>query len=197
MTDDRWLEFADEPTLTDCDTFLRRLLHLDPTVLVRLQRGEATVSSWAEPGAVLVRRDLPGRLGVPDLTVTGRQLRERLSIGRVALPPSADAAWRVTLPPRSGWVLVDDVPVGVLRELAGRSGRPEDVVLTVASEPAAGEPTRVSVPLRLATALDRLGFLPAADGELVRVAATRAWTRLATRLGTGYDRRTERTWGLR
>lgn len=207
-TDDVVLQFAGAQPLTDGDTLLGRLLTLDPAALVRLQAGRATpggpaaVAVWAQPLGVLVRRDLTAALDVADRTVAAADLRSRLHGLRVVLPPGADSAWRVSLPPRPGWRPVDDVPVPALRELAERAtsllpGLPDPAGLYDQSVLSVHSPeTEVSLPLRVAVVMDRLGFLPGAAADVARVSCTPTWARVVTRLGTAYQRRTAARFGL-
>lgn len=197
------LHLAGPEPLTDCRTLLGRLVAVDPAALVRLQASGPRVSVWAQPLGVVVRRDITGTLDVADRTVGAAGLQRRLQHDLADLPAADDTAWRVSLPPRTGWDLLDEVPVEALHQLAREAaallptapdpaGLYDQTVLTVSS--AAGE---VSLRLRVVVALDRLGFLPAdPTGEVARVSCTPAWARIATRIGTAYQRRVSVALGL-
>ena len=188
--------------LTDCSTLLNRLVRLDPTGLVRLQHDAEKVSLWAQPLNVVVRREVHGRMTVADRTVSAAAMLVAVDgPGSVLLPPPRDRAWTVTLPPRGGWAALDVVPVAELRQLTARAAR----VVREASDPSgageslldqetlrvAGGTDEVVLPLRVVVVLTRLGFLgPAGQTvDVVRVACTPTWTRLAARHGTVYQRR--------
>lgn len=197
------LRLAGPEPLTDCQTLLGRLVAADPAALVRLQASGPSVAVWAQPLGVVVRRDITGTLDVADRTVAAADLWQRLRGNPAELPAADDTAWRVSLPPRTGWELLDEVPVEALHQLAlgaasllptatDPAGLYDQTVLTVSA--AAGA---VSLRLRVVLALDRLGFLPAdSTGEVARVACTPAWARVATRIGTAYQRRVSVGLGL-
>lgn len=201
-TDDRRLDLADDQALTDVRTLLGRLLAVDRDALVRLRADQSGVAVWAVPLGVVVRRDLAATMTAADVTVTASALLERADGPTVSLPGSVDAAWRVSLPPRAGWAALDDVPIAALATLADQGAG----LLPTAVDPAAlydqtvltvsSDRDRVGLPLRVAVALSRLGFLPPGPAEVARVAGTPAWVRVATRLGTAYQRRTPVGLGL-
>ena len=199
-----WLHPGCPADLTDCSTLLIRMLRLDAVGLVRLQQVGENVSLWAQPLGVVVRREIRARMTVGDRTVSAAELLTAVTAdtaGAVALPAPRDEAWRVTLPPRSGWSVLDSVPVQVIRDLADSAGR----VVRAATDPVGAgeslldqETLRVSqggdvvvVPLRVVAVLNRMGFVGAEghSADVVRVACTPAWTRLAARHGTVYQRR--------
>lgn len=208
MTTDAHLRPASERDLTDCRTLVDRLLLLDPAAVVRLQAAEGAVSLWAQPLGVVVRRDVPGALDVGDRTVPAADLSAALAGQRVAvpLPPDVDATWRVTLPPRAGWQPMDEVPAAALRELTREAGA---LVRSAADPAAAGETLldqealrvtatgqQVLLTVRSVVVLGRLGFLGEGPDEVVRIACTPAWARIAARHGTAYQRRSTVGFGL-
>lgn len=196
-----FLRPATPEDLTDCCTLLIRLLRLEKDSLVRLQQTRDQVTIWAQPLSILIRREVRARLSVADRTVSAGELLAAISAstGDVALPAARDAAWRITLPPRTGWSILDAVPVEVLRDLADDAGR----VVRAAQDPAAAgealldretlyvsrDGEQVALPMSVVVVLNRLGFLGAAAG-VAKVACTPAWTRIAARHGTAYQRRT-------
>ncbi|MBA2555093.1 MAG: hypothetical protein WKF47_19440 [Geodermatophilaceae bacterium] len=208
-TDEAVLYPAGQQDLTDCSTFLDRLIRLDPVGVVRLQVLGEHVTVWAQPLGVVVRREVAARMTVDDRTVSAPGLlaavrattqSPRDAALAIFLPTPSDGAWRVTLPPRAGWSVLDAVPVAEFLKVADSAGR----LVRAAGDPVAvGESMldqetlrvsrdaeRVVVPLRVLVVLNRLGFL-GANGQsgVVRVDCTRTWTRLAARHGTVYQRR--------
>jgi hypothetical protein len=114
-----------------------------------------------------------------------------------------DSGWRSTLPPTSGFAHIDDVPAGVLLDLAGRgadlareSGAAPTSLLDqdVIDVGSADGVLSVGVPMRCIFAMTAMGFLPqrAEDGpadEVVRVRASSGWLRIDARFGSVYHRR--------
>jgi hypothetical protein len=91
-----------EADRADVETFLTRLLRLDPGAVVRLRPGPGAEPAgvWAMlPFRVLVTRPLSGRLET-DITVSAAELLTSLSgsSGDVS-PRRMDEAWRWPLPP--------------------------------------------------------------------------------------------------
>lgn len=198
------LRLAEPEGLSDCAALLSRLVRLEATALVRLQPAGDHVTLWAHPLGVVVRRQVRAQLAAGDRTVSAAQLLtevEATAGTAVGLPPPKDQAWRVTLPPRAGWSGLDAVPVGVFRDLGDTAAR----VIRAAGDPAAAgealleqEALRVSngaeevtLPMRVVAVVNRMGFLGSEgrSADVVRVACTPAWTRLAARHGTVYRRR--------
>jgi hypothetical protein len=118
-----------------------------------------------------------------------------------------DSGWRGALPPETGFVHLDDVPVPVLIELARRGadlarehgsahGPPASLldqeVLQVGSGPSA-----VGVPMRCVLALAAMRFLPETAGydteghdtDVVRVRVMPTWLRIDARFGSVFRRR--------
>jgi hypothetical protein len=193
----------------DAAVFLGRLTALDPGALVRLRAGGGRVTGYARlPFGVLVSRTVAGVVEPADVTVAAAALLGALDpmpgAGAVVpLPPGRDVEWRAPLPPLSGWRRLDDVPVDVIRSLV-RAGA--ETLRTVPADAAASageslldhEALTVSsaertavVPLRVLTALARMGFLgpaggPGGDADLVVVSAAGGWVRLAAAYGSAY-----------
>lgn len=190
--------------LTDCSTLLTRLTRLDAAGLVRLQQTGDHVTLWAQPLGVVVRRQVRARMTVDDRTFLSVQLLAAVDCAAdaaVQLPAPRDESWRVTLPPLAGWSALDAVPVRVVRHLAVGAGR---VVRGARDPAAAGESLldrealrvahgadEVTLPVRVVVVLARMGFLGGYEHseDAVRVACTPAWTRVAARHGTAYQRR--------
>lgn len=125
--------------------------------------------------------------------------------GVVAWPPRRDVDWRAALPPTDGWHRLDSVPGDVVRSLvragrealravpAGATAGAGESLLDHESLTVSGAGRTAAVPLRVLTALTRMGFLgagPAPDatsGNLVVVSAAGGWVRLAAAYGSAYQ----------
>ena len=130
-----------------------------------------------------------------DATVSARRLLEALGAARpfaveVRLPPPVvGPAWAAQLPPRSGWeqravvpvaAVLDQVSVGVEAfrrrvDALDESARTPELLEGVA-EDIWGGASVADLPLRVAHAAERLGFL-GREGD-VRASASGAWRRL-------------------
>ena len=84
-----------EAAADDIGPFLARLLRLDPAALVRMRpAGSGRLTVWGRvPWGILVARTVPGPSAV-DVTVSARELVDRLRAGRPGLPGRRDAQWR-------------------------------------------------------------------------------------------------------
>jgi hypothetical protein len=161
----------------DAAVFLGRLTALDPAALVRLRDGGDRVTGYARlPFGVLVSRTVAGAVEPADVTVGAAALLGVLDpttreAGEVALPARRDVEWRVALPPLSGWQRLDEVPGSVVRSLV-RAGAETLRALPAEAAASAGESLldhealtvssakrTVAVPLRVLTALAKMGFL--------------------------------------
>lgn len=122
----------------------------------------------------------------------------------VPWPARRDAEWRAALPPADGWLRLDAVPADVVRSLV-RAGRDALRAVPAGAPASAGESLldhesltvsgagrTAVVPLRVLSALSRMGFLGAGtagphSGDLVAVAASGGWVRLAAAYGSAYQ----------
>ncbi|MFM9032721.1 MAG: hypothetical protein ACKOQ4_00240 [Mycobacterium sp.] len=199
------LSVPDPAQRRDLALFAERALRLDEAAVIRLRtRAGGLVGAWAATGFdVLAARAVTGSLQPADFTCGAAELRRGLDTaddsGRVDTGYRMDSAWRGALPPENGFVHLDDVPVAVLadlarrgaelaREHAGPHGPPASLldqeVLAVSSAGASA-----AVPMRCVLALTAMGFMPDAEGEVVRVRATPAWLRIDARFGSVFRRR--------
>lgn len=174
---------------------------------VTSRAGRPHVMLWAAPLGVVLRLDLRAAVHPPDTTVAAVALLAAVDAAAepidVALPAARDGDWRRTLPPAQDWVPLDEVPADVVRRLADTAAR---VVREAADPETAGEALldqqtllvsageyEVSVPVRVVTALARMGFLGSEGSDLpadvVRIGCTPTWLRAAARHGTVYLRR--------
>jgi hypothetical protein len=167
-----------EADRADVETFLTRLLRLDPAALVRLRpsRGDGPAQLWAMlPFRVLVTRPLAARVEI-DVTVAAVDLLA--NIGTDAGLRTRDDAWRWPLPP-SRTRVAEEIPAVEVVRLAAAASR---TLRTAAAEGVAGRAVgervvrdalldhvsivvttddgqQVEVPQRLVQAVARMGFL--------------------------------------
>ena len=215
---ERGLWLPDAADRADLTTFAVRARRLDDAAVLRIRgRDDTAVTTWFATGFdVLACRVLNGTVRPDDLSAAADALIEGLAAGGRSgyVDPgyAMDSAWRGVLPPRTGYVHLDDVPARVVLDLAqrgvalarehgGAQGPPvsllDQEVLAVSS----GEHT-VGVPMRCVFALTAMGFLPqstdATDDfspgsvpadEVVRVRVAPTWLRIDARFGSLYRRR--------
>ncbi|MGI9123919.1 MAG: hypothetical protein ACR2JM_04090, partial [Mycobacterium sp.] len=156
---------------------------------------------------VLAGRVVAGSLEPADVTSSAgelvRGLRAADESGLADPGYPMDSAWRGALPPETGFIHLDDVPVAVLsglaakgaelaREHSGPQGPPvsllDSEVLRVSSDS-----DSVTVPLRCVLALTAMGFMPDAPDEVVRVRAMASWLRIDARFGSVFRARRGQT----
>ncbi len=211
MTDaERGIWLDDASHREDLATFVERALRLDDASVIRLREREGgMIAAWVSTGFdVLASRVVVGRVKPADLSAGA----DALAAGLTAIDPSGyvetgfgmDSAWRGVLPPESGFEHLDDVPVGVMLDLAQRGvalakehssshGPPASLLDQEVVAVSAGDAS-VGIPMRCVFALTAMGFLPqpgdavAAD-EIVRVRALPSWLRVDARFGSVYRRR--------
>jgi hypothetical protein len=190
----------------DLGAFVARSVRLDQQAVVRLRSRREMVEAWvATPFDVLATRTVRGTVSPADVTVSGNELLAALAIvggERLDPGPPRDLLWRAALPPGDGWLVVDELPVQVVADLADRGievarqnpgprgSAPTSLldqnVLTVS-----GAGLDVKVPMRCLFALSGMGFLTGDTDaeETVRVTATDSWLRLDARYGAVVRRR--------
>jgi hypothetical protein len=194
----------------DLTAFVERATRLDAAAIIRLRvRSGGGLTAWAATGFdVLASRVVAGTVRPDDLSVGADELARGLaavdSSGYVNPGFPMDSAWRGALPPDSGFIHLDDVPVRLMLDLAqrgaqlakehtGAQGPPvslldQEVIRVSAADVSLG------IPMRCVFALTAMGFLPqsseAVDAdEIVRVRMLRAWLRIDARFGSVYRRR--------
>lgn len=110
----------------DLATFVERALRLDDAAVIRLREREGgLVTAWVSTGFdVLASRVVAGEVKPADLSVGADALAAGLiamdANGYVETGFAMDSAWRGALPPESGFEHLDDVPAGVMLDLAQR-----------------------------------------------------------------------------
>jgi hypothetical protein len=197
----------------DLASFLGRAVGLDPATVTRLRAGggERVTAYVRLPFGVLVSRTVGGTADPADVTVGAAALLATLdkaaaqdvAAGAVQWPARRDAEWRAALPPATGWRRLDAVPGDVVRTLvragrdalravpAGAAAAAGESLLDHESLTVSGDDRTAVLPLRVLSALTRMGFLggaPAADVVVVSVAG--GWTRLAGAYGSAYQHTT-------
>lgn len=195
----------------DAAAFLGRVVALDAGALVRLRGARGRVTAYAQlPFGVLVSRTVAGVVEPADVTVAAADLLGGLdgaTEGPVALPVRRDVEWRAALPPVGGWQRLDEVPGEVIRSLvragaatlravpAGAAATAGESLLDHESLTVSGAGRTVALPLRVLTAVTRMGFLggpgtAAPGGDVGVVSAARGWVRLAGAYGSAYQHAT-------
>jgi hypothetical protein len=194
----------------DLATFAERALRLDEAAVIRLrERSDGLLVAWVATGFdVLASRVVAGRINPADLSAGA----DALVAGLASMQPGGyvepgftmDSAWRGALPPEAGFTHLDDVPAGVVLDLAQRGvalakehssahGPPASLLDQEVVAVSSGDDS-VGIPMRCVFALTAMGFLPqssadvAAD-EIVRVRVLPAWLRIDARFGSVYRRR--------
>lgn len=192
----------------DLGAFVARSVRLDQQAVVRLRNRQNDhgdlLDSWvATPFDVLATRTVRGQVQPGDVTVSGNELLAALAIvggERLDPGPPRDLMWRAALPPPGGWLVVDELPMRIVANLADRGAEVaranpgprgsaptsllDQNVLTVS-----GSGLDVKVPMRCLFALSGMGFLDSEDDAPIRVTATDAWLRLDARYGAVIRRR--------
>jgi hypothetical protein len=200
------LRFDRPADAADLAAFLSRVVRLDPAALVRLRAGGGATTAYVRlPFGVLVSRSASVPEAPADVTVGAAALLavvEAAAADTVAvLPNRQDAAWRGQLPPVAGWQQLDRVPVDVvarlvragaatLRSMGARGTAAGESLLDHEALTVAGAGRTVALPLRVLSAVWRMGFLGdravGSPEETVVVSATGNWVRLAAPYGSAY-----------
>ena len=193
----------------DLAVFAERARLLDEAAVIRLRtRTDDLVGAWVVTGFdVLAARVVTGRIRPLDFSCAA----DRLASGLRAADDTGfydpgypmDSAWRGVLPPETGFVHLDDVPVPVLVDLARRGadlarehgsahGPPASLLDQEVLQVGAG-PSVVGVPMRCVLALAAMRFLPETtpenDVDIVRVRVLPTWLRIDARFGSVFRRR--------
>ena len=201
------LLFAGRADPVDMATFLDRATWFDQSTLVRLRASQGRVTAFVRlPFGVLVSRTARLVTGPDDITVRADELAAVLTSGGdgdIEMPEAHDLQWRGGLPPSSGWARVDEVPTEVIHRLVragasalraagggGAAGGLGATLLDHESLTVSGGGHTVALPLRVLSAVSRMGFLgpvradPAAD--LVVISVCGGWARIAAAFGSAY-----------
>lgn len=204
---------VDPASRGDLLAFAERALRLDETAVIRLRsRTDGLLAAWVATGFdVLAVRAVPGSVSPADLTCAADSLCRGLGAagGDGSVDPGfpMDSAWRGALPPETGFVHIDDVPVAAIDELARQGaelsrehgsahGPPASLLDQEVLEVTSGHAT-VGVPMRCVLALTAMGFVgdrrsgnrdTGTASDIVRVRSTPVWLRVDARYGSVYRR---------
>lgn len=182
---------------------LARAVGLDPQAAARLRQLSAdTVDVFVTtPFTTTAARRVHGTAGRDGAAVGAADLLRALNEGGTDIGAARDASWPGSLPPVTGFTLVDDLPVHVVRSLAdqgralarqfsGPLGPPASLldqeVISVE-----GNGLRAGVPMRMIFSCTALGLIPGfeAANEVprhLRVSVNGRWTRLDAPYGSIY-----------
>lgn len=210
---ERGVWITDAAHRNDLAVFAERARRLDDAAVIRLRtRADHLVGAWVATGFdVLAARVVAGRIRPADLSCAADTFVRGLSAadesGFVDPGYPMDSGWRGVLPPETGFIHLEDVPVSELIELARRGadlardhgsahGPPASLLDQEVLQVGTGS-AGVGVPMRCVLALAAMRFLPenapeisAGSGpEIVRIRALPAWLRIDARFGSVFRRR--------
>lgn len=183
-----------------------RAVGLDASASARFsQLGNDAIDVFVTtPFECVASRRISGAVSRDGATVSAADLLSALQSGAPEIGAARDPNWPGALPPRTGFVERDTVPVTVVRQLAdegralarqfsGPLGPPASLmnqsVLTVDAESSSGDP--VEIPMRMIFTCTALGLIPgfAAPVEVprhLRVSTAGRWVRIDAPFGTVY-----------
>ncbi|RUQ12369.1 hypothetical protein D8M31_07235 [Corynebacterium genitalium] len=183
---------------------LSRALALDAQASARIQEvGEGQLDAFVTtPFDAIASRRTSGSTTHPGATVSARAMLDALKAGAAEVGPARDAAWPGALPPASGFIAREEVPIGVARRLAdegrnlarqfsGPAGPPRSLLDGVVLTADADSDAPVEIPMRMIFACTALGLIPGfeAPAEIprhMRVATSGSWVRLDAPFGSVY-----------
>ena len=188
---------------------IARAVGLDVAALVRLrQLDENTVDVFVTtPFEVVASRRVEGTVSRDGAVVSANALHEALLLGdaepgTLELGPARDPSWPGALPPATGFVLLDTLPVEVVRELSdkgqqlarqfsGPLGPPASLLNQTVVTVTGPEHQEVGIPMRMIFACTNLGLIPgfAAPMDIprhLRVSGLGRWVRVDAPFGSVY-----------
>ena len=183
---------------------LSRALALDAQASARIQEvGAGQLDVFVTtPFEAIASRRTSGSTTDPGATVSARAMLDALKSGAAEVGPGRDAAWPGALPPVSGFIAREEVPIGVARRLAdegrnlarqfsGPAGPPRSLLDGVVLTADADSNNPVEIPMRMIFACTALGLIPGfeAPAEIprhLRVATSGSWVRLDAPFGSVY-----------
>lgn len=182
---------------------LARAIGIESTASARFrQLSPDTVDVFVTtPFGVTASRRIKGVAGRDGAAVGASDLLRALDEGTEEIGNARDASWPGSLPPVSGFKLVDDIPVTIVRQLAdqgqalarqfsGPLGPPSSLmdqeVITVE-----GNGNTAAIPMRTVFTCTSLGLIPgfAAPDDVprhLRVSVNGRWTRVDAPYGSVY-----------
>ena len=185
-------------------TLVGRAVGLDSQASARFQEvgGGALDVFVTTPFEAIASRRITGTTSHNTGTVSARDLLAALQSGSVEVGPARDTAWPGALPPATGFVAREQVPVGVARRLAdegrnlarqfsGPAGPPKSLLDGIVLTADADSDNPVEIPMRMIFACTALGLIPGfeAPAEIprhLRVSTCGRWTRLDAPFGSVY-----------
>lgn len=185
-------------------TLVGRAVGLDPQASARIQEvGNGALDVFVTtPFDAIASRRITGTTSHNTATVSARDLLAALQSGSAEVGPARDAAWPGALPPATGFVAREQVPVGVARRLAdegrnlarqfsGPAGPPKSLLDGIVLTADADSDDPVEIPMRMIFACTALGLIPGfeAPAEIprhLRVSTCGRWTRLDAPFGSVY-----------
>ncbi|PLA27615.1 hypothetical protein [Corynebacterium coyleae] len=185
-------------------TLVGRAVGLDSQASARFQEvgGSALDVFVTTPFDAIASRRITGTTSHNTATVSARDLLAALQSGSVEVGPARDAVWPGALPPATGFVAREQVPVGVARRLAdegrnlarqfsGPAGPPKSLLDGIVLTADADSDNPVEIPMRMIFACTALGLIPGfeAPAEIprhLRVSSCGRWTRLDAPFGSVY-----------
>lgn len=185
-------------------TLVGRAVGLDSQASARFQEvgGGALDVFVTTPFEAIASRRITGTTSHNTATVSARDLLAALQSGSVEVGPARDAVWPGALPPATGFVAREQVPVGVARRLAdegrnlarqfsGPAGPPKSLLDGIVLTADADSTDPVEIPMRMIFACTALGLIPGfeAPAEIprhLRVSSCGRWTRLDAPFGSVY-----------
>lgn len=185
-------------------TLVGRAVGLDPQASARIQEaGDGALDVFVTtPFDAIASRRITGTTSHNTATVSARDLLAALQSGSVEVGPARDAVWPGALPPATGFVAREQVPVGVARRLAdegrnlarqfsGPAGPPKSLLDGIVLTADADSDNPVEIPMRMIFACTALGLIPGfeAPAEIprhLRVSSCGRWTRLDAPFGSVY-----------
>lgn len=183
---------------------LSRALALDAQASARIQEvGEGQLDVFVTtPFDAIASRRTSGSTTHPGATVSARAMLDALKSDAAEVGPARDAAWPGALPPASGFIAREEVPIGVARRLAdegrnlarqfsGPAGPPRSLLDGVVLTADADSDNPVEIPMRMIFACTALGLIPGfeAPAEIprhLRVSTSGSWVRLDAPFGSVY-----------
>ncbi|HKM24932.1 MAG TPA: hypothetical protein VJY40_04755, partial [Corynebacterium sp.] len=183
-------------------SLIGRATDLDASASVRFRQ----LGDWVDvfvttPFQVVASRRIQGEASRDGAVVSAVELLDALRAGTSTIGPARDPNWPGALPPATGFQLLDEVPVDVVRDLAdkgqalarqfsGPLGPPasllDQTVLTVTGEAGTAE-----IPMRTIFTCTSLGLIPGFAAPLdiprhLRVSQVGRWVRVDAPFGTVY-----------
>ncbi|NLP38614.1 MAG: hypothetical protein GX356_02670 [Corynebacterium pollutisoli] len=183
-------------------SLIGRATGLDASASVRFRQLDRHVDVFVTtPFQVVASRRVEGEVSRDGAVVSAVELLDALRAGTPAIGPARDPNWPGALPPATGFRLLDEIPVDVVRDLSdqgqslarqfsGPLGPPasllDQTVLTVSGDAGTAE-----IPMRMIFTCTSLGLIPgfAAPIEVprhLRVSSAGRWVRIDAPFGTVY-----------